>query len=268
MNNDILGLFSSHWSLGQSILTYNEDEKVKDGGEININNPVSILAIAKKHNIKPIIYENDFGGYWELFQNAAKMGIEEYIYGIKFTIADSKDLTSNDYKETWGDYIFFFLCSESYYNCIKLYNLGMSQPDLKNPLVTWDEVNQFDLSNFDIASCFYTGPIGNNIMKYKHRALPKFNKVAPTQLIEVGHCLPYDQLIESKTKEFAAANNWPTQKVHSIKYYKNSDVKCAMSLRIMTNKKTGAERATLNKPEISFFSSDRFSFESYQNLIK
>jgi sulfur relay (sulfurtransferase) DsrF/TusC family protein len=55
MNKDIIGLFSSHFSLGKSTLTLDKPEEIQD------NKPISIFSIAKKYELKDIyLVENNF----------------------------------------------------------------------------------------------------------------------------------------------------------------------------------------------------------------
>lgn len=64
---NILSCFSSHYSLGDSILTLEEAGKTKPG------NPVSICDLAVKHNLKQVvIVDRKIDGFLEAYRNLSK----------------------------------------------------------------------------------------------------------------------------------------------------------------------------------------------------
>jgi DNA polymerase III alpha subunit len=259
--NKIISIFTSHYSIGQSTLTF--DVATED---IDINKPVSILSIAKKHKIKPVIVDDDYGGFWELYKNAKESEVD-YVYGLRFCLADSIDLASPDFKETHSNVILLFKNSQSYYDAIIPYSEG-SRQDTKLPTLTWEQFNKYDLSNFDILIPFYSSFIARNLLNYKHRALSKFNNEIKPLLLTQNQELPFDNLIKNQINDFVKSNDWPTQEAHWVRYYREEDIKRFMALNLITQKQTGAERATFEKPELKHFISDQFSFESYLNKTK
>ena len=81
--NEIIAIFSSHYSMGRSILTLEEAKEIKE------NSPVSICSIAQKHNLKQIfLIDSSFSGFQEAYRNLTAINVQ-LIYGIKLHICDN-----------------------------------------------------------------------------------------------------------------------------------------------------------------------------------
>ena len=74
----VLPLFKSHYSIGRSILTLDE-ESLEDG-------PDSIVEIAKEYALSEVfLIEDNMGGFLQAYQNLDKAGVK-LIYGLRLTI--------------------------------------------------------------------------------------------------------------------------------------------------------------------------------------
>ena len=82
--------------------------------------------------------------------------------------------------------------------------------------------------------------------------MPKINFTKLTYFEENNNLIS-DSLIKNKLSNLKVK----TEKAKSIYYYKNSDFKSYLTFRCIN------KRTTLDKPELTYMSSDRFSFESW-----
>ena len=73
-------IWKTHASVGKSILTYEDEEDISESA------PVSIIAIAKKHNLKQlVVIENSFLSFPSLYKSCNKHDIQ-LIFGLNFNI--------------------------------------------------------------------------------------------------------------------------------------------------------------------------------------
>lgn len=251
--NNITPIFSTHASLGGSILT-SEDENV-----INDNSPVSVFAIAKKYNLpKIIIADSSISLYFQCYENSLKHNIP-YIWGLKLNICnDAADKSDNSIK-TESKVIIWLKNSFAYKDIIKIYTKSHTEDFYYRPRTDWKTLNNFWTENLSLSIPFYGGFFHNNFFKC-HCSLPEIENLNPSFLINKMN-LPFDNILEDKIRFYAKDNCYEIINTHPIYYYKESDFKAYTVFRCIHN------REKFESPNIDNFSSNQFSFESYLNRI-
>ena len=261
-------LFATHHSIGSAILTLETDiykkvnEKQSNGTflqkktkEVETKEPVSIFAIAKKHNLnKLIVAESDISSYWKFYKGCKEFEIQG-IYGIKLEIAN--DLESDS---TASNIIIFLKNSQAYYDIVMPYSMAASTK--KSKRITWDILHQYWTPNFALAIPFYSSFIARNLMRFQHNALPNFKDISPTFLLQ-SHGLPFDEMIKEATLNWCEQNQAATEEVHQVYYYKNEDVMKHQTIQCLQK----MPRTNWDKPNLDHYASDQFSFESFLDKI-
>ena len=76
-------LFKSHYSIGKSILTLEDQEESKP------NNPSSIIEIARRNKMKTVfLVEDSMSGFLEAFKNCEENKIK-LVFGLRVNICDN-----------------------------------------------------------------------------------------------------------------------------------------------------------------------------------
>lgn len=249
INNETIAIFSSHYSVGRSILTLDEAEEIKE------NTPVSICSIAQKYNLKKILLiDSSFSGFQEAYRNLTAINVQ-LIYGIKLHICDNVEDKSE--KGAVNDNKIYLIAKnkDGYKELIKIYSKAATNGFYYYPRLDWAQLNKIT-DNIAVWVPFYDGLVHCNLLSYGVSIIPQFKNVKSLFCIE-NHDLPFDELIEGGVKNYCAENGYKMQKTHQIYYYKNSDVKNYQTFRSINN------RSTLSKPNLSHFSNSSFSFESW-----
>jgi len=254
MSNTI-PLFASDASLGRSILTSNESES-----EINENSPVSIWTIAKVHNIDPVyVVETSFVNFISHYKNAQKEK-KHLIFGIKFRVVSDAKQKSEESLLTESKIVVFMKNSAGYKDLVRLYSEfhGKEENFYYTGRGDWATLQKFWTDNLLLAIDFYDGFLASNLLQYEHKAIPEFGSIKPYFFVE-SHELPFDSLIYDATKQYCDATQDKMLNVHSIYYYRDSDIISYCTFRAIAN------RSSFEKPNLNGFSSDKFSFESYES---
>ncbi len=253
-DDETIPVFSSHYSIGRSTLT------LEKAGEIKENTPVSICSIAKIHKIdKLFLIDSSFSGFQEAYRNLTEIGVQ-LIYGIKLHICD--DVNDKSDKGAVNDSKIYLIAKnkDGYKELIKIYSEAATNGFYYYPRLDWGQLNKIS-ENIDVWIPFYDGFVHCNLLSYGVSIIPQFKNVKPRFCIE-NHDLPFDDIIEGGVKKYCDETGLEMIKTHQIYYYKTVDALIMQTMRCINN------RSTLNKPNLSHFSSNKFSFESYINITK
>ncbi len=253
----MLPFFSSEYSIGDSILTLAPTGKSKETG------PKSILDIAIKHNLKQVfLVESNLSGFVTAY-NVFKEAKLQLCFGLKLTICRDVKEKTDESRNTEHKVIIFLRRSAGYSNLIKIWNRAATDNFYYYPRADFNLLKQFWADNYFLLMVpFYSSFLARNSLGlYECMFDNSFTK--PIFTLEESS-LPFDYLIKERTEEYCKNNNFNTKNVRSIYYrdYKDfsaptSTGKPYFTYRCIHN------RSSLDKPEISHFSSDRFCFEDY-----
>ena len=246
--HNVIPLFKSHFSIGKSILTLEEETSEE-------NEPDSIIQIARDCKLKKVfLVEDCFSGFLQAFKNLKANNID-LIFGIKFIFCDNISNKNEDELKKHHKLIIFANGNEGYKTLIKLWTKASVEGFYYTPRLDMNSLKECFNENIKIAIPFYDNFIFNNTLK-GYQCVPFIENYKPTVFIE-DNSLIFDPLVKDKMIEFAKLNNLDILRTKSIYYKNKKDFKSFLTFRCINN------RTTLNKPEIEHMSSDEFCLESW-----
>lgn len=262
MNNNIIPIFTSDASLGRSILTADDYEKIdKDGKKVNKepdNESVSIWTIANQHKINPVyIVENSMVSFISHSKYAKKLG-KKMVFGVKYKIlTDASDRSEESFLSE-SDVIVFMRSQDSYADFIKLFSAMNADSNhfYYYNRGDWKTLQKYWSDKLLLAIPFYNSFLEKNTFNYGHRAIPSFGDMNPYFFVE-SHDLPFDSILSNIVKNYCDIHKYPMINTHSVYYYKDEDAVSYQNLRCII------KRTSFDMPELKHFCSDQFSFESY-----
>ena len=244
-------LFKSHYSIGKSILTLEDQEEKKP------NNPSSVIEIAKRNKMKTVfLVEDSMNGFLEAFQNCEKNKIK-LVFGLRLTICEDATVKNTESLERQCKYVILAKNQEGYKRLIKISSSASCdgfyyQPrtDLKTLEDNW--------SDKDLQLCvpFYDSFLFNNSLTFSV-CFPDFSFTKPVFFLE-DNDMPFDYLVREKVANYCKENKFDTLPVKSVYYEDKKDFKAYLTFKCINN------RTTLENPRFDHLSSDEFSFESWK----
>jgi DNA polymerase-3 subunit alpha len=251
---DIIPLFKSHYSIGRSILTLEDEDH-------NNTYPDSIINIIKENNLKSLyLVEDNMSSFLQAYTNTKKNNIN-LRYGLRITVTDNMEDKSDESRVKNCKFIIFFKNNEGYRKLIKIFSIAAKNGFYYEPRIDYKTLKSL-WDNKDLLLCvpFYDSFIFNNLLR-NSLCTPQLDFCSPTFFIE-DNGIPFDSLIKSKVLDYCDKNKNDTMNVKSVFYKTKSDFKAYLTFRCIN------VRTTLNKPEIEHMTSDTFCFESWMEKIK
>lgn len=263
--SNILPIFTSHYSFGRSILTLDKPEYIVDGKTVQIRNPedirddrpTPIIGIARAFKLNEIfLIDNNFSGFIEAYKNSKDNNIQ-LNFGLKLIVCNNINDKSDESKKTESKVIIWMKNSEGYKDLIKIYSKAATEGFYYIPRISWDLINEMFTENLSLSIPQYDSFLHKNLL-HNCNCIPKFNKVIPNIFISQME-LPFDDIIKNAHITYAKDNNLDIIETNPIYYYKSEDFKAYCVFRAIN------KRGTFTNPNIEYFCSDGFSFESYWN---
>lgn len=273
--SNVIPIFTSDASLGKSILSADDPEKVdKETGKkifkpLNTSESISIWTIANENKLDPVyIVENSMVSFINHYKYSQKLN-KQLIFGVKFIITADPSNKDDKSKLSDSNVIIWIKNSEGYKDLIKLFtaihgnpdNYFWSKFDFKAFYRgTWKILQEYVTDNLVLTIPFYDSFLHKNLLTYGAIAIPEFGKLKPTFLLE-NHELPFDKLLRENVIHYCEEHKYEIVENHSIYYYLNSDAKSFQVFKCITN------RSKYDMPDLEYFGSDKFSFESYKERL-
>jgi len=247
---DILPLFKSHYSIGRSILTL-EDETQEEFY------PNSIIDIAKENNLKDLyLVEDNMTSFLQAYTNCKKNNIN-LRYGLRLTVTDNLEDKSEESRVKNSKFVIFFKNNEGYKRLIKIFSIAAKNGFYYEPRIDFKTLKSiWDNNDLLLSVPFYDSFIFNNVLK-NTLCTPQIDFCSPIFFIENNN-IPFDNLIKSKVIDYCSKNKNQIINVKSIYYKLKTDFKAYLTFRCIN------ARTNLNKPEIEHMTSNDFSFESWK----
>ena len=247
---NVLPLFKSHYSIGRSILTLDEDESHTP------NSPDSVFSLAKQAKLKKIFLVDDtMSGFLQAYSESQRLGMQ-LVFGLRISICS--DMTQKDehmIKETCK-YVLIAKNNEGYKKLIRIYSLAAQDGFYYVPRIDFKNLNDlWSEDDLQMVIPFYDSFVYNNIMGHAV-CIPDFSLINPTFFIE-DNSLPFDQVIEQRVKKYCQ-DKYDIINTQSIYYKNKKDFKAYLTFRCINN------RSTLGRPNLDHMSSNEFCFESWR----
>ena len=248
-------LFKSHYSIGKSILTLeNQEEQIP-------NNPSSIIEIARRNKMKTVfLVEDGMSGFLEAFKNCEDNEIK-LVFGLRVNVCENAEDKTKESLEKECKYVLFSRNQEGYKRLIKISSAASCdgfyyQPrtDLKTVAKHWND------KDLQLCVPFYDSFLFNNTMTFSI-CLPDFGVTKPVFFLE-DNDMPFDYLVREKVINYCKENKLDTLPVKSIYYENKEDFKAYLTFKCIN------KRTTLENPKFDHLCSDEFSFESWKNQQK
>ncbi len=249
----MLALFKSHFSIGKSILTLDNEITHKEGGAD------SVFTIAKENNLdKVVLVEDSLTGFLQA-KKVAESHKVQMVFGLRIDMCE--DATINPKEEEQSSRHKIIIFSKNNKGC-KLLNEIYSKSftemhnstDAKLLKELWDD------DSLKLAIPFYDSFIYNNTMSFAN-CTPDLSFTKPTFFIE-DNGLPFDKLIRAKVESYSRKMKCKTEMAKSIYYKDRKDVSALQTYKCICGRSFGNK--TLAKPNLDHFGSSEFSFESWK----
>ena len=253
----ILPVFTSHYSLGESILT------LEEAGKTDAGNPVSICDIAKGGGLKQVVLvESRIDGFLEAYKHLKKLDIQ-LVYGVKLCVCDDVSAKDDQSLRNESNVVIFVRNSQGYNDLIKIWNRAWTDGFYYQGRTDWKTIKEFWTPNLSLAIPFFSGFIAKNTLTLAS-IVPTFPVPANEVCLfrEVGSGLPFVPLIEEAMTQFATSSGAQVQDTKSIYYEKAADFPVYQTFRAIH------KRAEYAAPGVDHLASDQFSWESYKELTK
>ena len=148
---EVLPLFKSHFSIGRSILTLEDEEKEE-------NQPDSIIDIAKDNNLKEVnLVEDNMTSFLQAYTNTKKYNIN-LRYGLRISINDDMNERSEESRQKTSKVVIFFKNEQGYKDLIKIFSTAAKDGFYYEPRIDFKTLKSlcFLLKNFLILSITFS----------------------------------------------------------------------------------------------------------------
>ena len=116
MNEVVIPLFKSHYSIGRSILTLEKPEDMIQNG------PDSIIQIAKEHKLDQVfLIEDSMSGFLQAYKNLQEENIK-LIFGLKITVCPDMSEKNADSLLKSCKYVIVCKNTDGYKRLIKIFS--------------------------------------------------------------------------------------------------------------------------------------------------
>lgn len=240
----MIPLFKSHYSLGKSILTL-EDESEENG-------PDSIFSIANDNDLKELyLVEDSMAGFLLAMEGAKKFKLD-LRFGLRVGCVNEHGAENED--KSYHKIILFALNTEGCHKLIKIsseintqFGGKASYPYLKS---IWSK-------DIQMVVPYYDSFLMKNLMSFSS-CIPDFSFCKPIFFTEENG-LPFEQIYNERLKSYGEYEMTP---VKSIYYKDRADFAAWQTFKCMQRKSWG--NVSLNKPEQPNCCSAEFCFESWR----
>lgn len=259
----MIPIFSTHYS--GTVLTLDDPDELlnyqkKKGYEqklITGTDSVSVFSIARLHDLNEVfVADSSMSGFIK-GHTVAQKEKKLFRFGLKLWVCQNLSDKSDESCQTESKVIVWVLNSDGLSDLIKINNASCRPENFYyHNRVDWPTLKRLLTPNLAVSVDYHDGFLSANNIQYRHCA-PDLS-IDFTYLIgNTG--LPYEPIIQKKIREFA-----PKDKLiefHPVYYYSNDYFKGYLTMRCSKN------RSTMEKPDLSHFCSNQFSWEAYCGTI-
>lgn len=246
----ILPLFTSHYSLGCSILTLEEAGTSTPGG------PDSIFDICIENKLTDLfLVDNSISSFLSAYTNAIKANVNLH-FGLKLTCCADIEDKSEASLNTEHQVIVWLLNSKQ--EGKDLYHISTKAATdgfYYRPRISEKVLKEMWTDNLALSIPFYGSFIAQNLLRFS-ACVFNCSFCKPTFFVEKSQ-LPFDPLIEKAVRDFAK-DRFEVVPTRSIYYKNHADFDAYQTMRCI------ADRKTLTKPEQEHMSSDCFCLEDWK----
>lgn len=245
----MLPLFKSHYSIGKSILTLEEEgSSVEDG-------PQSIIDLCKKNKIKDLFLVDDsMSGFLQGYLNAEKAKLN-FRFGLRISICEDLNEKNEEQRKKTSKVVIFAKNKQGYKRLIKIYTEAAQNGFYYVPRTDYNSLRRhWDDKDLYLMVPFYDSFLHLNTL-HGHMCMPDFSFCDPLYAVEKND-IPFNYLIEKRVAEYCQQDKCVD--VKSVFYNNKEDFKAFLTFRCINN------RSTLDKPNLDHMTSNEFCLESWK----
>ena len=255
---EIIPIFYDHTSLLGIMTAWTPDE-CKDP-----NGPQSFLKLAKDAGLKKVYYiSNNFEAFREALKNAKKLDLE-LVFGLQMWLTDDSINNHTEQSIKQEHKIIVFAKNGAAYNDLsRLFTDCNTNQANKYYKMRYDfkQLSKFWTKNLVLAFPYADSFLAKNRLVMGASIVPDFDFVPKDDVVfmkEVDSGLPFAPLIDESMELFC--KDFEVINVKTCYYEKPEDCPAHMVYRGFQ------ERAKFCKPELRWFCSDSFNFQSWKEL--
>ena len=244
----MIPLFKSHYSIGKSILTLEEEGGSMEGG------PQSIIDLCKANDIKDLyLVDDSMSGFLQGFINSQSAGLN-FRFGLRISVCDNMEEKNEEEINKTSKLVIFANNKDGYKRLIKIYTKAAQEGFYYVPRIDYKALKAiWDEKDLTMLVPFYDSFLHMNSL---HGAIcaPDFSFCSPFFSLEEND-VPFNSLIEKRVKGYSDEDK--ILKVKSVFYNKKEDFKAFLTFRCIN------KRTTLDKPNLDHMTSNEFCLESW-----
>ena len=245
----MLPLFKSHYSIGKSILTLEEEgSSIEDG-------PQSIIDLCKKNKMKDLFLVDDsMSGFLQGYLNSEKAKLN-FRFGLRISVCDDLREKNEEQRKKTSKVVIFAKNKQGYKRLIKIFTEAAQEGFYYVPRTDYESLKRhWNDKDLYLMVPFYDSFLHLNAL-HGHMCMPDFSFCDPLYAVEQND-VPFNYLIENRLSEYC--NQDKCVDVKSVFYNKKEDFKAFLTFRCINN------RSTLDKPNLDHMTSNEFCLESLQ----
>lgn len=264
----ITPIFVSNRSIQSAgLLTLDEPGKAKPG------EPVSVFDLARRANLKEVLLiDEKIGGFFSAFRSAEKAHVT-LCYGIKLVVCSNLADKTPESRATESKVIVMVTNTEAYSDLVRIWNRAwttghFSYRDDSYGRIDWAGLKELWTPRLMLGLPFFSSFLAVNTLSFS-RVVPDLPPLTTFPLAvfrEVDSRLPFAPLIKAAIDGYlpvARAEGVTIEEVSSKTVYYDR----AADLRSYILRRAQQNRTTWDKPNVDHLSSDRFSMQSWEELV-
>ena len=245
----MIPLFKSHYSIGKSILTLEEEgSSIEDG-------PQSIIDLCKKNKMKDLFLVDDsMSGFLQGYLNSEKAKLN-FRFGLRISVCEDLREKNEEQRKKTSKVVVFAKNKQGYKRLIKIFTEAAQEGFYYVPRTDYESLKRhWDDKDLSLMVPFYDSFLHLNAL-HGHMCMPDLSFCDPLYAVEQND-VPFNYLIENRLSEYC--NQDKCVDVKSVFYNKKEDFKAFLTFRCINN------RSTLDKPNLDHMTSNEFCLESLQ----
>lgn len=254
---EVLPIFSSHHSIGSSILTLEPPPKPEDFDETQ---PSSVIDICVKNKVKDLfLAETNMSGFVSAYKNCKANDIN-FHFGLKIVLCNNMKDKSQDSLASDSKVIIWLKNTDGYKKIVNMYSKAATEGFYYRPRLDCALLRSlWDDKSLSLTVPYYYSFLHRNLL-HSGNCLPDFSFTKPVFLQDIND-LPFNYLLDDCIKDWCEQySGCRIMKAKSIYYNQESDFLYYLAYKCMQ------ERTTLNMPNFDHLGSNQFSFESWRKL--
>ncbi len=255
---ETLGIFTSHYSLGSSILTLDAPPNKDKSEDVEdyLKGPRSIIQLCVDNKVDPFfLVENNMSGFVRAYKNSKDAGLN-LRFGLKLVVCNNMEEKTPESRRSEHKVIVFAKNSRGYKHLVKIYSEAATKGFYYRPRIDAATLEKlWNKKDLLLVHPFYYSFLHRNLL-YFSNCQPNYNFANNVFLIEKND-LPFNYLIEEAVNKFCNGKGIKVP-AQSIYYEGKNDFKTYVAYKAIQN------RTSWDAPGEEHLASADFNFEKWR----